>query len=143
MRTLALFAALYMAATSNAATTTTTSSSKAASSSSAYVYPSSVSCTPGSGGDLPCTTEFGSNYCCYYSWYQYSGQSQVGSYYCAFNPGKESLLSKIVGTGTSLYSDASNLVGSSGYTSGGYCANSVFIETSLALLFLAFGSLFY
>jgi hypothetical protein len=107
-----------------------------------YSYNNSLSygeCTPGSGGDAPCVA-IDSDWCCYYSWYQYTGESMVTSYECAMNPSKESLLSDAENLATSAYSD---VAGSSGYSSGGYCANSVFVRVSMAVAALGLTSLFF
>jgi hypothetical protein len=64
----------------------------------------------------------------------------VTSYYCAVNPSTYGILSTIANLATSAYSD---VAGSSGYTSGGYCANSVFVKVSSALVALGLTSLFF
>jgi len=55
------------------------------------------------------------------------------------NPSKDSLLSDAENLATSAFSD---VTGSSGYTSGGYCANSLFIKISMAVASLGLASLF-
>jgi hypothetical protein len=148
MRTIATIAALsFLVLSASAATSSsvaTTSSAKASSSSLSYSSSYNVNstygeCTEGAGGDAPCTA-IDADWCCYYSWYQYTGESIVTSYECAMNPSKESLLSDAEDLATSAYSD---VAGSSGYTSGGYCANSVFVRISMAVAALGLTSLFF
>jgi hypothetical protein len=151
MRTIATILGLsFLILSASAATSSSvaaSSSSKAATTSSSSVSISYTGnntltygeCTPGSGGDAPCTA-INADWCCYYSWYQYTGESMVTSYECAMNPSKESLLSDAENLATSAYSD---VAGSSGYSSGGYCANSVFVRVSMAVAALGLTSLFF
>jgi hypothetical protein len=119
---------------SSSVTSSTTSSASSSSGTADYSY----DCTAGS--DASCITDFGSDYCCYYSWYQYSGETKVESYMCSINPSKYSLFSTIANEASSLVSD---VTASSGYTSGGYCANSIFIRVSMLLASLGLLSLFF
>ena len=96
-------------------------------------------CSPGTGGDAPCITMYGTYGCCYYSWYQYTGETEVTSYDCAINPSKDSILSEAKDLAESAYSD---VTGSSGYTSGGYCANAVIVKASIAVGAIA-GALYF
>ena len=151
MRTIATIVGLSFLILS-ASAATSSSSSVASSSSKSVSVSTSVStsytgynnltygeCTPGSGGDAPCTA-INADWCCYYSWYQYTGENMVTSYECAENPSKESILSDVKDLATSAYSD---VAGSSGYSSGGYCANSVFVRLSMAVAALGLTSLFF
>ena len=142
MRTFAILGLSCLIASSMAATSSSTSSSVKAnttsSSSTSVSTSASLSgtglddgygsyglgndCSPGSGGDAPCITLLGADGCCYYSWYQYNGETEVTSYDCTINPSKDSILSDAENLAESAYSD---VTGSSGYTSGGYCANAV------------------
>jgi hypothetical protein len=129
--------------TSSSSVASSSSKSSSLSNSTSYSYSSNYTytseCTPGAGGDAPCIID-NANYCCYYSWYQYTGESMVTSYECAENPSKESIISSAENLVTSGYSD---LTGSSGYTSGGYCANSLFVRVSMAVASLGLASLFF
>ena len=142
------FLAMYAQAassSSSSATTSSSSSSKSSTSSSSKSSTTSSSssgtsdydCTAGS--DASCISSFGSDYCCYYSWYQYSGQDKVETYSCAINPSTYSVFSSLETDADSLLSDVE---ASSGYTSGGYCADSMFIRVSMLLAVLGLLSLF-
>ena len=158
MRTIFALVCLGFVATTMAATSSSTSSSSTktnTTSSSSTSVSTSISgtglddgygsygigndCSPGSGGDAPCITLLGADGCCYYSWYQYTGETEVTSYDCTLNPSKDSLLSDAENLADSAFSD---VTGSSGYTSGGYCANAVLVKASLAVGAIA-GALYF
>jgi hypothetical protein len=155
MRTIATvvalsFLVLYASAATSSSSATTSSSSSKSSSSSAVSNSSSGttnssssgastygSCTKGS--DAPCIA-INSEYCCMYTWYQFSGQDKVETYTCAYNPDNLGTFSTIANAAKSL---ASDVTASSGYDSGNYCANSLFIRVSSVLVSLGFVSLLF
>jgi hypothetical protein len=139
------FLVLYAsAATSSSSTGTTSSSSSKASTTNSTTTnsSSSASSTYGSctkGSDAPCIA-INSEYCCMYTWYQFSGQDKVETYTCAYNPDNLGTFSTIANAAKSL---ASDVTASSGYDSGNYCANSVLVKASAVLVSLGFASLMF
>ena len=157
MRTITVIALSFLvlyasaATSSSSATTSASSSSKAASASSSSGNSTGNSSTNSSssssgalgecskGDDAPClaiSTEF----CCLYSYYQYTGEEKHETYSCTINPSKLGVLSSLVGDASSAIS---SLTASSGYSSGQYCANSVFVRVSAVLASIGFVSLLF
>lgn len=137
------FLVLYVSATgSSSSSTTSASSSSKSSTSNSTTNSSSSGVLPGTcsaGSDAPCTT-INADFCCMASWYQYTGSDKVTTYMCAMNPSKLGALSTLATDASSL---ASSITASSGYSSGSYCANSVFVRVSAVLASLGFLSLLF
>ncbi len=128
--------------TSSSSSTKSSSSSAATSTGNSTTNSSSSGLSSGqcvAGSDAPCTA-INADFCCMYSWYQYTGSDKVESYMCAMNPSKLGALSTLANDASSL---ASSITASSGYSSGSYCANSVFVRVSAVLASLGFLSLLF
>ncbi len=148
MRTIVTVVALSFLVMYASAGTTSSSSSTKSSSSSATTSGNSTTNSSSSGlssgqcvagSDAPCTA-INADFCCMYSWYQYTGSDKVESYMCAMNPSKLGALSTLANDASSL---ASSITASSGYSSGSYCANSVFVKVSAVLASVGMMSLLF
>ena len=138
MRTFAIVLGLSLLVASTLGATSSSVTSSSSSVKSNVTYSAYSLCSK--GDDAPCTG-YSADYCCIYSWIQYTGSSKVETYMCGYNPGKYSLLSSLVSSAKSV---ASAVTGSSGFESGGgYCANSVFVKVSAALVTLGCATLMF